>query len=352
MLEYVKCMNFKVFRDAALPLGPLTLLLGPNGSGKTTLLQAIGGAAYLGNTVSTQQMTSFFGPMDYAAVRSIGTSDAVFVEVGWQVDDTKGATRHQWGPNTLPGQGRRIVNRDGTPLKLDARKAIEIESRLGRIRFFTLDASAIGLAAPIHPEATLAPNGGGLPAVLDRLRDQNYERFKALEDEMGRWLPEYDRITFDVPPNPPGHKVLGLRTRRGGHSIPAQQLSQGTLFSLVLLTLAYLPDPPPFLALEEVDRGIHPRLFRDVQGALYRLTHPADFGDPRPAVQVVATTHSPYLLDLYKDHPEQIAIAHKKGNEAYFERLCDRSDVEEIVGSAPLGELWFSGVLGGVPGER
>ena len=115
--------------------------------------------------------------------------------------------------------------------------------------------------------------------------------------------------------------------------------------------MVYLSDPPSVVCLEEPDRGIHPRLLREVQDALYRLSHPENFGETREPVQVLATTHSPYFLDLFKDHPEEIVIARKVGQEARFERLSDRPDIAEILGEAPLGEIWYSGILGGVPSE-
>src|SRR6266542_4152309 len=41
MLESIEFRNFRALRDTTLPLGPLTLIVGPNGSGKTTALRAI-----------------------------------------------------------------------------------------------------------------------------------------------------------------------------------------------------------------------------------------------------------------------------------------------------------------------
>jgi len=105
------------------------------------------------------------------------------------------------------------------------------------------------------------------------------------------------------------------------------------------------------VCFEEPDRGIHPRLLREISDAMYRLSYPEDYGDKRPAVQVIATTHSPYLLDLYKDHPEEIVIANKTQEGVTFERLTEKSDFDEILQGAPLGDVWYSGVLGGVPAE-
>jgi len=176
------------------------------------------------------------------------------------------------------------------------------------------------------------------------------ERFETLNDEIGRWFPEFDRILFDTPNS--GQRALLLRTRKNHYKIPATDLSQGTLLSLAILTLAYLPDPPSVVGLEEPDRGIHPRLLRQVQDALYCLSYPENFDEKREPVQVIATTHSPYLLDLYRDHPEEIVIAHKTNEGARFERLSERPDIEEILEDVPLGEVWYSGILGGVPAEQ
>ncbi len=112
------------------------------------------------------------------------------------------------------------------------------------------------------------------------------------------------------------------------------------------------PDPPSLIGIEEPERGVHPRLLRNIQTALYRLSYPKQFGEDRQPVQVIATTHSPYFLDLYKDHPEEIVIAQKTADGAQFERLSDQPDIMEVLDDAPLGEVWYSGVLGGVPAEQ
>jgi len=178
------------------------------------------------------------------------------------------------------------------------------------------------------------------------MRDVAPEQFDALNEEVSRLLPEFDRILFETPGN--GQRALMLRTR-AGHPIRAVNLSQGTLLALALLTIAYLPDPPSLIGIEEPDRGIHPRLYRDIQAALYRLAYPASFGITRKPVQVIVTTHSPFLLDLHRDTPEEIIIAEKTADGAEFHRLTDRPELAAILDDVSLGEAWYSGVLGGVP---
>jgi predicted ATPase len=163
-------------------------------------------------------------------------------------------------------------------------------------------------------------------------------------------LPEFSGLGFREVPTGRVQLVALLRDQKD--QISAENLSQGTLYVLATLALAFDPAPPSIICLEEIDRGIHPRLLREIRDALYRLSYPKSFGEKRAPVQIVATTHSPYLLDLFKDHPEEVVIAQKEGQEARFERLVDRPDFRELLSEGPLGDIWFSGILGGVPEEK
>lgn len=322
MIASVQFRNFKVLRDTTLPLGRFTLLVGPNGSGKSTAMQALQAVADPERFPFHRIVTAGLQPSDTVAVE-------VILRWGAPYDGTTTITR--WERHS------RAQRTKGTQPSWDG------------IRIYALHANRIASATRLRPSMVLQEDGAHLAGVLDRLRDRAPERFEALNDELARWFPEFDRILFDTPAE--GTRAFLVRMRHGHHAIPAEDLSQGTLLALAILTLAYIPDLPPMIGFEEPDRGMHPRLLRDVQDALYRLSYPENFGETRAPVQVLATTHSPYFLDLFKDHPEEIVIAHKHTQEARFERLSDRPDIDEILADAPLGEVWYSGILGGVPVE-
>ncbi len=55
------------------------------------------------------------------------------------------------------------------------------------------------------------------------------------------------------------------------------------------------------------------------------------------------------MLDLHKDHPEEIVIAEKTERGSEFHRLSERPDLAELLDEVSLGEAWYSGILGGVP---
>jgi predicted ATPase len=332
MIKSIHFQNFKALRDAMLPLGRFTLIVGPNGSGKSTVMQALRFAAK---------------PRDYERnnLLTIGldrSSEAeVKVSISWVLDGEEQTTESgisQGGSFEKPAPHlRRIFEESRT----------STWTLLRSFRVFSFDANAIATAVDTAPGPRLGPDGSDLAAVLDALRDTHPEKFEDLNSEFHRWLPEFDRILFDIPDK--GKKTFLVRTSIGHHRLPASDLSQGVLFALAFLALAYLPDPPSIVGFEEPDRGIHPRLLMDIRDAMYRLAFPENYGEKRQPVQVIATTHSPYLLDLYKEHPEQIVIAHKDEQGVHFERLSEKPHLNEILEGAPLGDIWFSGILGGVP---
>lgn len=334
MITEIRFHNLKTLRDTRLELGRYNMVVGPNGSGKSTLLMGL-------QLASGQRQ--FLG----SRVRSVGgiedsEDQSVSVELVWS-DPVEGiAFTLAW-----IASGHAAFGTDRySPTTTRGRALKKIQSA----RVYSLNETMIAEPVQLHPDMELRSDGWGLAGVLDRLRDEFPERFEQLNEEVARLLPEFDRILFETPA--PGSRGFMLRTREGKAAIRAADLSQGVLLALALLTISYAPDPPSIIGLEEPDRGIHPRLYRDVQDALYRLSYPESFGIDREPVQVIVTTHSPFMLDLHKDHPEEIVIAEKTDHGSVFHRLSDRPDLVEILEDVSLGEAWYSGILGGVPAVR
>lgn len=330
MLKSIHFKNFKALRDTTLPLGPFTLLVGPNGSGKSSALQAL-------------KLIRGKNKENYKKLISVGLdAEASEVAVSSEWETPFGEIAH-----VLRITQKEYHNSVTDTNPKDSEKALYVKGVLDRTRLFAFQPELLARPVQLNENYVLEEDGSGLANVLGRLRDVAPERFSALNAELSRWLPEYGQIAFDVPGT--GHWCFSLITLIGSHRIPAESLSYGTLVSLALLTLAHLPEPPAIICLEDPDRGIHPRLLRDVRDALYQLAYPDAENNDREPTQIIVTTHSPYLVDLFKDHPEEIVLANKRGLEVQFERLSDRPHVQEIIQDAALGEAWYSGILGGVP---
>jgi len=336
MIKSVHFKNFKALIDATLPLNRFTLIVGPNGSGKSTAMQGLLMAGSPNSATFSAVITASLRNTENSAahikIEWVSNNSVIFSNSGWQYVDGK---YRRFGPEFGEGQ-------------LPDEIIYKLREALRSFQIYSFDAEQLAAPVRLKPGLTLSPDGEFLAGVLDRLRDNAPEKFDALNEELGRWLPEFDRILFETLEE--GYRSILLRTR-SGHRIAASDLSHGTLFALGFITLAYLPNPPAIVCFEEPERGIHPRLLREVRDAMYRLCYPEEYGEKRDPVQVIATTHSPYFLDLYKDHPEEIVIAHKDEQGVHFERLSDKPNVDEFLQDAPLGEVWYSGILGGVPSQ-
>jgi predicted ATPase len=329
LITSIRFQNFKALKDTTLPLGPFTLIVGPNGSGKSTAMQSLRFFLKPGNYPFDQVVTA-------------GLKDDPDSEVSIQVKWT-------WRTEQVLSLSSQRRDRAMGPENLGSPNVPIgfLKDALVGFKVFSLDADAIAASVQTEPFPDLQPNGSNLAAVLDALTDSEPEIFEALNEELHRWLPEFDRILFETPG--PGRKAFLLRTTNGKFRYRASDLSHGTLYALALLTMAWLPNRPKIVCFEEPDRGIHPRLLSEIRDAMYRLAYPQNFGDVREPVQVIATTHSPYLLDLFKEHPEEVVISHKDDEGVHFVRLSEKPHIHELLDGAPLGDIWFSGILGGVP---
>lgn len=332
MIAAVQFKNFRALRAAKVRLTPFNLLVGPNGSGKTSLIQALlrlrtlaalpgarAGELSHPRTGGPEIVFSFAPPFERITVRAACAHDEMVCD-------------------TL------VVDHGGRPE--DEADWQRLRARILTVRGFLFDHYAMAVPVKREERRELASNAGNLAALLADWRERHPAALAALEAEFARIVPEFGGLDFQEV----GERVE-LLGRVNGERVPADSLSQGTLYLLAVLALAFAPEPPAVVCLEEADRGVHPRMLREVRDALYRLSYPQDFGLTRAPVQVITTTHSPYLLDLFRDHPEEVVLANKHGRTANFERLSERPDLRELLGEASLGDLWFSGILGGTPDE-
>lgn len=104
------------------------------------------------------------------------------------------------------------------------------------------------------------------------------------------------------------------------------------LYTLAYMAIAYLPNPPKILLVEEPENGIHPGRVREIVRLLRQMTE----GDH--AIQVIMTSHSPYLVDEMKPH--EVTWCRLKDGEITTERLDENALVKQQQDLFELGEIW------------
>jgi len=329
VLASIEFRRFKALRHTRVDLAPFNLVIGPNGSGKTSLIEAISRLRTLSRLplqTGAPPAQRAEGPeLEFQFAAPYAGTVARLSCVSELVCDTL-----RLSPAGVPAWP-------------------QISADLATIRSYVLDHVAMARPSRREDGFELKPDGGNLAANLADMRARAPESFAALSTELLRMLPEFRALVVEEGAD--GTVEFALDLEEDG-VVPADEMSQGILYLVGVLALAFDPDPPRVLCIEEIDRGIHPRMLREVRDALYRLSYPESFGLVRRPVQIVTTTHSPYFIDLFRDHPEEVIVSHKHGRAARFERLTERPDLPDLLREGSLGDMWFSGILGGVPEER
>ena len=131
--------------------------------------------------------------------------------------------------------------------------------------------------------------------------------------------------------------TVQLFLKEGARLIPATRLSDGTLRFLCLLAILHHPKPPPVLAIEEPELGLHP----DVLPRMVELLLEAS-----ARTQLFVTTHSDRLVDKLSDYPECVVVTEKREGVTHMTRL-DRDSLSVWLQKYSLGELWIRGDIGG-----
>ena len=333
LIASIHFRSYRVLGRTTLPLGRFNLILGPNGSGKSTAVNAL--LALRGLVADRDGAGAGMTPPRPGEACEAHLAVAFsnpFSEYSASVDCVQG---ERWGALAF--------SRDGQPTRAVPEALLKA---LAGVRRLALDAAALSRPCPDLSGWTMEADGTGFPAILGRLSVENPDRWAELVEAFSQLMPEFAALT----PRRSDEGVWSFTaTTADGLELAAGDLSQGTLVALALHALAFLPKRPSLLCLEELERGIHPRLLREIRDSLYRLCYPEDHGDEAEPVQIVATTHSPYLLDLFSDHPEEVVLTVKEGTKATFQRLIDLPDLDEMLETGNLGDLWYSGVIGGVP---
>ena len=370
MIESIRLVNFKNFKDETLRLGPVTLLVGANASGKSNIrdafrfLHGLAGSVYtraygvneiIGGTSGAAGQPAWapirganneivrFGQREFALEVTLGRAGngarralRYVVRVGREAggagaftvlgeDIYEGAERVWRRPEASepdrfmrggmgPGQG------NGLRHECACVEAVA-ESLLG-IRFFDPDPAL--MKRPSFPtQRVLGSHGENLPSVLQCLCGD-----KSTKETLVSWIRELtpmDVRDLEFRDDPSGKTHL-LLVDKNGSKVSMIGASDGTMRFLGILTAVFERKGKPLYFMEEIENGIHPSR----QWLLLDLIERQAGAE---GIQAVATTHSSALLTSIRDRIFEYA--------SVVCRLEDRDDA--IV--CPLKDMPNSGEL-------
>jgi hypothetical protein len=244
---------------------------------------------------------------------------------------------------TLSGQhGGRGLEANASPGGIGGNWG-ELVSTLGTAGFYRLRAEQIAAAAySDFPEIEITTDGTNTAVALAAMKLGNDEIFQAVEDALRRLIPAVERVRIRPATVDRSSQhlpsVLGSKLYfdfRGAPGVPANGASHGTLIVLSLLTILRGPKRPNLILLDDFDHALHPR----AQIELVRMINELLALDEFSEVQVVATTHSPYVLDEL-DPFDVYAFALRDDGTVASKRLSEQPDADRTRGTLKAGQLW------------
>lgn len=345
MLTRFEAKGFKLLRDVSVALTPLTVLVGGNGSGKTTLLDGI-------EWVLEQAALGVWPPADPLGGR-------VFDEVLTRPDAESLSIRlwhEQHGALALelprPTSGEPAAAREALA-ELDRRTARPVLNALPRVLRTSFDSRR--LAEPSRAAAgrpKIEADGYGLPTVLQVLAGRRDGVIEEVEADLARVVPTFRRIrTESIEVSWTERETVKFdeetirRTvhRRGGGFalalefdkigwVPAAHVSEGTLLVLGLIALLRA-DAPGLLLIDDIERGLHPSAQHTVMHLLRDAIERSD------DLQVIAATHSPYLVDACQ--PAEVRVFGLRGDGmTSVKSLTEHPEAEKWTALIETGEFW------------
>jgi predicted ATPase len=390
-LRRLKVTNFRSLRDVEVRLAPLNVLVGPNGAGKSNLLDVI---AFLGDatrddlepalerrggfsrvhfrgdpdatsSIKIEVETSVSGESEVAdtyalAFTSVRSPDRPDRRVLRRTEDftfaeDAGRQRRitiEGGKITFHGARNRTVSLRGESLGLsllpklspaDGGEWVEALADLfASFRVFDVDVPAVRRPSQEQVSDRLSNDASNLAPFLSYLAQEHGERFAALHRDARAFIPGLDSLEF-TPIGGAGHGlVLNLVEAGLRGSTQLQEASYGSIRALALLALLYDPSPPRLTCIEEIDHGLHPHILDRLVELLRQASERTQF---------LIATHSPALVNRLT--PDELIVC-ERGNDAAsripaIDPETVRAMERELHGEIGLGELWFSGALGGCP---
>lgn len=361
MIKKLRVRNFKSLRKIDIELGKFTVLIGPNASGKSNLLDSL---TFLSQTVNIDLNTIINdrGGFERVAFGGKGRDFEISIEFllnrepsnylltiskAREVEDERlilaGITvvdRNINKGNVLRGDGKLhdfMPHRTLTTVCVAGKNGQyplvqEFHNYLSSWKIYQIITSEMRKVLPAQQSFDLKKSGGNLAQVLISLYTERPRVFRQIEEILKQGIPEVEELL--VPLTPGGDTFVALKVKSFKQKFDYYQLSDGTFKLLAYITAMALAEQR-LVCFEEPENFIHPELL----GALVEVLKKSD-------KQVILSTHSPYFVDFVE--PNDIRVVEKEEGETKVSKVKNPDKLKEALKEMGLGELWYSGEIGGV----
>lgn len=383
MIKKLHMKNYKSLKDLDIELGERNVLVGPNMSGKSNLLDCL---KFLTQMCVSGVSAAFLDRGGFPEVvwkggeeASISFQIVIEKEVNTQpgecytyeisiLGSQKGAISIERehlivtaanNVSTLVdlknGQGR-ITHADGktafTPsdptrsaleFSVPGWEGMEVKDYISAWRYYHFSLPAMKQPNAAVAQQYLMESGQNFSSWLMTLQTTYPEEFRLIKQVAKDSLPGIEEIL--VPPTQFATTYVATREKHLKQPVTLWHMSDGEIVFLAWLSLIFAPPAlgAPLFCFEEFENHLHPRLL-EILVEVYNQRR-RELGSS--AAQIIVTTHSPYLVD--KVDLDDLIVFEKSAGITICTRPSSKESLRELLErkEVGLGELWFSGALGG-----
>lgn len=337
MINEVVIRNYKSLRDVRIGLERFTVFVGPNASGKSSMLQALNALCRnfglgIANATEDGEIRQAQSRGSEMTAELAGRS----LEKWFRYRNTVVST-----PNIYPGgfggaqagSTFRMISAELNDNNWIAWQPKGAGDWLPTTAILRLEASKL-IPPSVNNQGnqtSMAPDGTGVHFALSSMALNEPDTWQDLQADLRSIIDTIRRLRHTKSPH--GQVAQLLFDTIGADSLTANQVSEGTLLVLGLLTALYAPDRPNLILLDDLDRGLHPKAQRELVALLRKLL------DRNPNLQIAATTHSPYMLDCMEPKEVRMTCLDESGA-----TVCDSIEkhpkFEKWKDEMAPGELW------------
>ncbi|MCK6513408.1 AAA family ATPase [Myxococcota bacterium] len=372
MIERVRLFRFKGHRETVVRLGRLTALVGPNGAGKTSFLQALHCLRRLEERDLLKGFQGAYDPLQF--VRKGETS------VAWGLEGVAGVAKEPWAFGLefqLPKSKNWMFDcsvdwswqgveekqqQHGTTTNIWAGGSGEAPPKATPSVFRELLCRSVllkmqaGLLAEVSfsPDEIprVAEDGRYLASAIAYLKTYEEAAFERLQEAVRRVIPQVERLrvkrtkrhfveTRYVSVEGRGVPIQETREAvgdelvfdmRGVGEITAKDVSEGTLLAVGLLTVLMSPACPSLVLFDDVEQALHPKAQRELIKVLKGILK------EREELQIIVTTHSPYIVDALETSSVCVMAMDAKG-EVKAHALSEHPNAARFLDILTTGEF-------------
>lgn len=380
--ERISIKGFRRLFSVGIEMRPLTVMIGANGVGKSSFLEIFSLLAASANSQLQSKISEFSG-LNQMVTRDKADSMEISLSMSVENQDplnyclklaTKGQFYEIAGETLTQQRNLRAIapfkyidsrgldikyystedekllrpNWEHNPLETSLSQVPKmykepeiLRKKLASCSFYRAWELNVAPRSPVRLPQAMRPaklpgvNGEDLVSCLYYLRETDGDRFEIIEDTLAAAFPDFERLSF--PPVAAGTLAMTWKDKNFSQPLYMDQLSEGTLRFLWLVTLLQSRDLTSVTLIDEPEVSLHPELLKLLADLMREAAK---------RTQLIVATHSDRLIRFL--NPKEVLVCDGEDGLTTM-TWADSLDLEKWLEEYSLDEIWAMNLIGGRP---